>query len=214
MLLEAAEELDLSSDVVESLHVIDRQVKRISRITGDLLVFSRATPMAREVVDLSEILDWSWSAYSQKARETGVELTGEIPSDVMVMGDAGGLEQVFGNLTKNALDAMEESGGTLHRRIEREDGKVRVFLEDTGPGIPEEILPRILDPFFTTKKVGKGTGLGLAISYGILQELGGDLSVRNRSQGGAVFSVTLLAATGAVSRRAAIMPGWEHEVQK
>ncbi len=158
-------------------------------------MFSRMTPMARVPVDLSKLLHWVCTSYSARAREIGVTTEGEIPPDVLVLGDAGGLEQVFGNLVKNALDAMEETGGQLIRRIEVGDERVHVHIEDTGPGFPPDVLPRVFDPFFTTKRVGKGTGLGLAISYGILQELGGEITARNREGGGAWFTVTLPAAS-------------------
>jgi C4-dicarboxylate-specific signal transduction histidine kinase len=194
LLLETAREEGLSEDMVESLQVIDRQVSRISRITHDLLVFSRRAPMRSAPVNLSETLAWSWTLYSQKARELKIQLAGDIPPRVMVRGDAAGLEQVIDNLVKNALDAMEETGGELTRRVVMEGGLVRLIVEDTGPGIDPAILPRIFDPFFTTKKVGKGTGLGLAIAYGILEELGGTVEAANRPEGGAVFTVTLKAA--------------------
>ncbi len=209
MLLETAGEAGLSPDQVAALQVIDRQVRRISRITGDLLMFSRMTPMARQPVDVSRILAWSCTTYAERAKELRIRFEGDIPPNVMATGDPGGLEQVFGNLIKNALDAMEETGGTLLRVVEAGGEHVRVRIEDTGPGIPPDVLPRIFDPFFTTKKVGKGTGLGLAISYGILEELGGSLVACNRDQGGAVFTVTLLAAGRDDDVQAAIMPGWE-----
>lgn len=213
MLLEMAREKALPEEIVEGFQVIDRQVRRISRITSDLLVFSRMSPMSAKPVNLSEILAWSFSGYSQKARELGIRMTGDIPRRVMVLGDAGGLEQVFGNLIKNALDAMEEMGeGELRRTVIEEGDRVRVLFEDTGPGIRPEILPKILDPFFTTKKVGKGTGLGLAISYGILEDLGGSLEAGNRPEGGAVFSVTLRTAAENTPGTEGILPGWKKEL--
>src|SRR5204863_4689192 len=67
----------------------------------------------------------------------------------------------------------------------------RIFVEirDTGNGLPPEVLPRIFEPFYTTKEVGKGTGLGLAIAYGIIQEHGGQISAANHPDGGAIFTV-------------------------
>jgi len=66
---------------------------------------------------------------------------------------------------------------------------VTAGISDTGTGIPAELVDKIFEPFFTTKKVGEGTGLGLSISYGIIRESGGDISVKNNPQGGAVFSL-------------------------
>jgi signal transduction histidine kinase len=74
------------------------------------------------------------------------------------------------------------------------DGKVLTTVADSGPGIPDDVLPKIFDPFFTTKGVGEGTGLGLAITYGILQEHGGTIHADNRDEGGATFTIELPAA--------------------
>ena len=209
MLLEEARENGFPPDHIEALEVIERQTRRIARITGDLLVFSRMTPMAREPVDVSSLLRWACTTHAARAKAIGVTMKGDIPPDVFALGDPGGLEQVFDNLIKNALDAMEETGGTLLRSIEVDGDRVRVRIEDTGPGISPEVLPHVFDPFFTTKRVGKGTGLGLAISYGILQELEGEITVENREEGGASFSVILRAAGGAARPSPGHMPGWE-----
>jgi two-component system sensor histidine kinase HupT/HoxJ len=104
---------------------------------------------------------------------------------------------------QNAVDAME---GMPARRLEvggrREGDTVVAVIRDTGPGIPDDVLPRIFDPFFTTKPVGKGTGLGLSISYRIVQENGGTLAARNAADGGAELVLTLpAAAAGGDGRR-------------
>ena len=73
---------------------------------------------------------------------------------------------------------------------------VVVEIRDTGPGIPSVAMPRLFEPFYTTKEVGKGTGLGLAITYGIIQEHGGQITASNHPDGGAVFTVQLPGRTG------------------
>ena len=80
---------------------------------------------------------------------------------------------------------------------ESDNSRVRLSLRDNGPGIAPEHLSRIFDPFFTTKPVGKGTGLGLSISYGIVEQHGGHLSVRNHPDGGAEFVLELPLAEAA-----------------
>ena len=99
------------------------------------------------------------------------------------------LEQVFLNLITNAKDAMEEKGGgvltvTTQAISEREGHKenaerVKIIFSDTGTGIPEEIIDKIFDPFFSTKEVGKGTGLGLSIGYSIVKEHGGTITAES-----------------------------------
>ena len=100
---------------------------------------------------------------------------------------------MFLNIINNGVDAMLESGraGALKVRIHAEEGNVITEFQDSGPGIKEP--NRIFDPFYTTKNVGKGTGLGLSICYGIIKEHGGDISARNREDGGAVIEVRLPA---------------------
>jgi signal transduction histidine kinase len=117
--------------------------------------------------------------------------------------DRSQLNQVIINLVLNAIDAMEKKG-TLTIRTYCDKGKKRgvgkkgaagfAYLEvsDTGRGIPEENLPRIFDPFFTTKAAGKGTGLGLSTVYGIIQENGGNIWVKETSQAGTTFIMELL----------------------
>jgi hypothetical protein len=103
-----------------------------------------------------------------------------------IRGNAGQLQQVFLNLFLNARDAME-NGGTLQVRAWEGDSGVQVEVTDTGLGIPPEHLPRIYDPFFTTKAARKGTGLGLSITYGIVRDHGGVIEVESRPSEGARF---------------------------
>src|SRR5205814_9452821 len=116
-----------------------------------------------------------------------------------VTADPHQLEQVFLNIINNAVDAMLEigRGGTLKIRVHQKDGYVHAEFQDSGPGIKEP--NRIFDPFYTTKSVGKGTGLGLSSCYGIIKEHGGDISARNREDGGAVIEVRLPATGRAVA---------------
>ncbi len=76
--------------------------------------------------------------------------------------------------------------------IAREDDRVCLKIEDSGGGIPEDVLPRVFEPFYTTKEIGKGTGLGLSVSYGIIRDMDGAIEVENGSQG-ACFTITLPA---------------------
>ncbi|MFN7277808.1 MAG: sensor histidine kinase, partial [Betaproteobacteria bacterium] len=102
------------------------------------------------------------------------------------------INQVFLNLVANAAQATPESSGTIKlvtRRVD--DAHVAVDVEDDGHGISPDVLPRIFDPFFSTKEVGKGTGLGLSISYKIVQAHGGRIDVTSQPGAGARFTVTL-----------------------
>jgi two-component system NtrC family sensor kinase len=116
-----------------------------------------------------------------------VEPEGSLPATWAIPGQ---LEQVFINLSLNALDAMPE-GGTLTVRSHQENGRIEVRIEDTGAGIPPEIGRRVFEPFFTTKEPGRGTGLGLSVSYGIVQKHRGTIDLESTVNRGTVFTVRL-----------------------
>jgi two-component system NtrC family sensor kinase len=117
-----------------------------------------------------------------------LNLASELPS---VPADPHQLQQVFLNLTNNAVDAILELGteGDLWVRTWADGGKAFVEFRDSGPGVKD--TSRVFDPFYTTKPVGKGTGLGLSICYGIITEHGGSIEVRNAPERGAIFRVEL-----------------------
>ena len=128
----------------------------------------------------------------------------EIPA---VTADPHQLEQVFLNIINNAVDAMLEKGAGRHAEspclLPKRDKSIAEF-QDSGPGIKEP--GRIFDPFYTTKSVGKGTGLGLSICYGIIKEHGGDISARNREEGGAVIEVRSPPTGRRLSRKQTCRP--------
>ena len=101
----------------------------------------------------------------------------------------------------NAEQAVGADGGRIETRtrlVQGVDGRAMIAAEirDTGPGLSADVLPRIFEPFYTTKEVGKGTGLGLAITYRIIQEHDGQILVANHPEGGAVFTVLLPVEPG------------------
>jgi len=111
------------------------------------------------------------------------------------------LQQALLNIVLNAEQAIGAAGGRIEtstsvRRDVSGGAHVFVQIRDTGQGIPAAAMPRLFEPFYTTKEVGKGTGLGLAITYGIIQEHGGRISASNHPEGGAVFTVQLPAENG------------------
>jgi two-component system NtrC family sensor kinase len=130
---------------------------------------------------------------SHQKRSSDVDFKVEIAHDLLpVSGDPGQLQQAVIALATNALDAMGDSGVlTLVGRNEGE--KVKVEVNDTGVGIPQDNLAKIFEPFFTTKEIGRGTGLGLAVCYGILTEHGGTLDVQSTVGVGTTFTITLSA---------------------
>lgn len=186
------EDLDDESAKRMAEHIRE-QALRIGRITKNLLTFARPRPQEFAPVDINEVIREVVEMKSYQLRSNNItvvlNLTEPLPH---VLGDKTQLQQVLLNLINNAEDAMsEQGGGTLSIKTERKEGFVRLLVEDTGKGIPPELLPHIFDPFFTTKPVGKGTGLGLAIVYGIVTGHGGRIWAENRPEGGARFVVEL-----------------------
>jgi two-component system NtrC family sensor kinase len=126
---------------------------------------------------------------------SNVEAEKHIPENFpCVHGDYNSLQQVFLNLFINAIHAMPE-GGKLSVRgsLTNGDRYLRIEVADNGVGIDPEDIPRIFDPFYTTKDVGKGTGLGLSVTYGILQKHGGGIEVHSEKGRGTTFTIILPA---------------------
>jgi signal transduction histidine kinase len=121
----------------------------------------------------------------------GITVTETYGADLpMVEMDVPRIKQVFLNIINNAVYAMKD-GGSLTLRSTLEGATVRIAFEDTGPGIPVDVLGRIFDPFFTTKPEVSGTGLGLSVSLGIVQSHGGTIDVKSEIGVGTAFTVTL-----------------------
>jgi C4-dicarboxylate-specific signal transduction histidine kinase len=115
----------------------------------------------------------------------GVDLINQIQEPVWVQGNTIQFEQVLINMVNNARDAILDASasGAVTLRQTLEDGFVTVMIEDTGGGIPPEVVPHVFEPFYTTKPVGKGTGLGGSISYGIVQDMQGTIWAENVGEG-------------------------------
>jgi len=171
-----------------------------TRIAGLVLAVKGFTHMdqgtAAGPVDLAQGLGNTVAVLKAKARAKSVTVSVQVdPSLPRVCGFAGELNQIWGNLIDNALDAVPESG-RVDVSAARENGRVVVRIADNGSGIPAEIRDRIFDPFFTTKPAGQGTGLGLDIVRRLVQHNDGMIAVESRP-GRTEFQVTLpLAETG------------------
>jgi C4-dicarboxylate-specific signal transduction histidine kinase len=169
------------------------QVRKATSIISHLRTFGRAAPVSVERVDVDEVIERSLSLMQEQLRLRAIDLELDLcAEELIVLGNAIQLEQVFINLLTNARDALEESPRKLIRIRSSYDGEwIRIVFEDTGPGIPPDFEQRVFDPFFTTKEVGTGTGLGLSITYSIVKEHGGEITVGRTRRGGASFLLEL-----------------------
>jgi len=138
-------------------------------------------------------VQWVLEAKRHELDRDGIRVVTEFSPIPSVYADQDQLRQVLFNLVQNAHQAMAKHPGprVLTLRTTEADGRVRVEVRDTGPGIPPELLPRVFDAFFTTKPAGEGTGLGLWMSYSIVEQHQGRLGCESRPDGGATFVVEL-----------------------
>ncbi|VVC82697.1 ATP-binding protein [Sideroxydans sp. CL21] len=127
-----------------------------------------------------------------RAAPTNFRVVIDVPKEMPFYGSPGQIQQVITNLVQNASDATESLPDPMLTITARMDGEgICILFRDNGPGISDQAMGKIFDPFYTTKPVGKGTGLGLSISYGIIERHGGLLSVSNAADGGAEFKLCL-----------------------
>jgi two-component system NtrC family sensor kinase len=171
------------------------EARRASRIVQNLLTFARQHKAEKGPTAINQVLDDTLELRGYELRVRGIDVHREYDESLPdTMGDAHQLQQVFLNLITNAEQAMEQSDGHHHRltvRTRRVTDALRVEIEDTGGGIPPNLIERIFNPFFTTKPTGSGTGLGLSISLGIVREHEGRIWAENIPQSGARFIVEL-----------------------
>ncbi|WP_157267809.1 sensor histidine kinase [Azohydromonas aeria] len=191
-----------NADVEGNLQRIAKLVDRLGALTQRLKSFAHKSQQPAGPVALQPVVGNAQFLLSRRLREAGVEFESDIaPPGLKVLADEARTEQVLVNLMANAIDAME--GADAARRLvvrARIDGAcARIEVEDSGPGIREDILPRLFEPFVTSKPAGRGLGLGLMISAHIARESGGTLAAGNRAEGGARFVFTLPLAPAAGS---------------
>lgn len=192
-----AESLGDKADVEEYLKLIIDETTRCSGIVKGLLDFSRQSSFEKRPVDVNRLIEETMVLLKSNILESRVEVKEYLSDDLpTIMLDANKIKQVFTNVVLNALESMPE-GGTLaisSRAWVTQEGRwAQVVFEDTGCGIPEDMMPKIFDPFFSTKPT-RGTGLGLSVSYGIVEQHEGKIDVQ--SNVGKGTTVTLVFPIG------------------
>lgn len=189
------------AELGHAAEVIHRQMDRMAATIRNILGFVRSTTPPQECVDLVRVVESVRELLSPLLEERGVELAVvSALRDAPVRGSEIQLEQALSNLISNAVDATGDGG-----RVEIEIGRMErssavgaasrsmlaVQVRDQGPGVPEERVPRLFEPFFTSKPEGSGTGLGLWITQGIVHDHEGRIEFANLTGGGACFTVLL-----------------------
>ena len=176
------------------LELTHRQARRAARIVQNLLEFSRPASPQKRPLDVSNLVERTLQLHEHSLRRNAIEVDFQPQPDFPgVIGDANQLIQVFLNLATNAEQAIREvrDSGRLQIRLGKTGDRVTVAFQDDGVGIRPDALPRIFDPFYTTKRPGGGTGLGLSICMSIIREHGGTIEAESLPAGGSAFTVYL-----------------------
>lgn len=192
----------------ESLEEINQQIDRCKEITQGLLKFARKTEPSIQSIDLPSFLHSVVTMVEHGALLENIRIVEKSQSGIEpIESDPGQLQQVFLNLLNNAIYALKgRENAEIRITIGKEDGYATVAVADNGCGISPENLEKIFLPFFTTKPVGQGTGLGLSTCYGIVEKLGGRITVSSELNVGSVFTVYLpLAGPPEEARRRAAL---------
>jgi two-component system NtrC family sensor kinase len=174
---------------------IIQEAERTRRIVRGILNFAREEKVERSLTDINALL--REAARGVASVDTGgtialhFQLDEALPPQEV---DRSQLRQVFDNILKNAVEVMPQ-GGSITLGSRAGEGEFTVTIADSGPGIPEQLLPKLFSPFVTNKPVGKGKGLGLAVCYGIVKMHGGSIRAANRSEGGAAFTISIKSVT-------------------
>jgi len=181
------------------LDLTHRQARRAARIVQNLLEFSRPASPHKKSLDVNSLVERTLQLQEHSLRRNNItmEFRPE-PGLPGVIGDANQLIQVFLNLVTNAEQAIREvrDSGRIQLRLATVGNSITVTVQDDGIGIRPEALPRIFDPFYTTKRPGGGTGLGLSICMSIIREHGGNIEAESLPAGGTAFMVSLPIAVG------------------
>jgi two-component system sensor histidine kinase PilS (NtrC family) len=183
------EDLKSGDAARKDIETISREVRRLHKIVSDILSFSRPKPSTRQPGDLVALLRAVIAQVEPQFRGKEIAVESKLPEKLPpVPIDADRLRQVLLNVLLNAFDATPTKGAVAVSVVS-DDDFATIRVEDTGIGVPPEVLPKLFTPFFSTKT--RGTGLGLAVSRGIVDEHRGTISLHNRSEGGTRVEITL-----------------------
>lgn len=204
-----SERLESDEEASSALRDAETAVERIRRIVADLKLHARDdSDESEEAVNLRDVVEAALNlARNELAHRAEVVVTHDDPP--MVLGSERRLVQVLLNVLVNAAQALPPGAASEHRVAVKTgadfDGRAFLCVSDTGPGIPQEIIDKVTQPFFTTKPPGVGTGLGLSVCVGIVRQLGGSFLIESPPGQGAKITITLPAAPQQVAAKSAEM---------
>jgi two-component system, sporulation sensor kinase C len=173
----------------EYIEVIYSEIDRINLVLSEMLLLAKPEVVSFKRIDLTQTLGNVFALISSEANMKSIQLTLQpSPHPIWIYGEENRLKQVFINIIKNAIEAME-TGGRIKVYLDEQKDFVSIFVKDNGPGIPKEILGMIGQPFYTSKE--KGTGLGLTICFKIIENHKGKIHISSEAGQGTTFEVIL-----------------------
>ncbi|MCK5166030.1 MAG: PAS domain S-box protein [Rhodospirillaceae bacterium] len=182
--------------LVKKLNKVEAQINRAASIIDHMRIFGRKPSAERELLCPVKAVESSLDMIKEQLRLSDIMVKVEMMDNgYFILAHQVQIEQVILNLLANARDALkskDENDKYIIVRTKKDDSEKNVLIEieDNGGGIDPKALPRIFEPFYTTKEIGEGTGLGLSISYGIINDMGGSLEAKNVNDG-SCFTITL-----------------------
>jgi signal transduction histidine kinase len=179
---------------LDRLARMQRVAQRLKTISESLVDFSRLRNQQMGPLLIRPLIEEAWGLVAIDDKSVAIDLIIHVAPDEAVIGNPDRLIQVFVNLLRNALNAVESGSGKIDVRSRSGPRGITIAIEDNGRGIPPDVLPEIFDAFVSTRLDARGTGLGLTVAEGIVRQHGGTISASNRSEGGARLEVTLPAA--------------------
>jgi C4-dicarboxylate-specific signal transduction histidine kinase len=184
---------ELDPQIEEAMGVIDSAAKRAASIVRDLILFAEHRPPRRSRCQVGEQVREVVAFEEARLEAEGIEVRMHLEPVPDIWADHNHLQEVLLHVLQNAQHAVREAhtGGVLSISVRPTAAGVRIEVADDGPGIPQEHLPRIFNPFFTTKQPGDGRGLGLSVAHSIVTEHGGRIWAENLPEGGAAFTIDL-----------------------
>ncbi len=171
---------------------IRANIERISTIVHELVDFTRPQISNVSYMHINEVIQNAVGLLRYDNRSRSVELELNLAHDLpKILASPDKLHQVFVNLLVNAYDAMVHKGNLIKITTFKQSNRIIILVEDNGEGMENHVMDNIFEPFFTTKEIGKGTGLGLSVSHGIINNLGGNISVTSSKENGTTFKIQL-----------------------
>jgi len=185
-------ESENATEFRQSIAKIEEHVERARKVVHNMLGYARKMEPRLEDVDVNDTLNQTITILENHARINNIDIQVDLDDAIpIIASDQAQLQQVFLNLLTNAIDAIG-SNGAIDVVSRRSEDRIVVDVRDDGPGLSDEMLRKIFDPFYTTKDTGKGTGLGLWVSHSIVSKMGGNIHAKNTpDRKGAVFTVEI-----------------------